>query len=174
MAKRKRMLNVHTHPRAKPASEVTLAQPRHDLWEDREGNARPTPERLAKVSFALRDTEDAGVRHAVAVDDYMLDKLLSERRINPDQHAAGWDYARLAAKNRLVSSGRSCLDFSPVGYDANLPDDPTASQDWRELYLALGVWANAQCRRVCVDGLRPDSYSALWAGLNICVKFFKR
>lgn len=174
MAKRKRRLNVHTHPQAKPASQVTLSQPRLDMWEDREGNARPTPERMTHASFVLRDTEDAGVRCAVALNDHLLDRMLARNTITPDQHSAGWDYARLAALNILGSRGRSCLDFSPIGYDNSIPGDTTAAQDWRELYLSLGVALNAECRRVCVDGLRPDSWPALRAGLDICVKFFKR
>lgn len=162
------------HPVAKPKSEVTLAQPRVDLWDDREGNARPTPQRMTHAAFVLRDTEDAGTRCAVAVDDYLLDKLCAKGLITADQNTAGWDYTRLHAANRLTSSGRSCLDFSPVGYDASLPDDTGKAQEWRELYLSLGVALNAECRRVCVDHHKPSDLALLRAGLDICVKFFKR
>ena len=174
MAKRKRMLNAHTHPRAKPASEVTLAQPRYDLWEDREGNARPTPERMTRAAFVLHDTEDAGVRRAVDPYTHILDQMLRDNLITQDQCDGGFGYAKLAAFNVAGATGRSCLDFSPVGYDANMPDDPGKAQDWRELYLSLGVALNAECLRVCHYGKRPASITALRAGLNICVKFFKR
>lgn len=174
MAKIKRAMKHGVRQVAKPKGAVTLAQPRADLWEDRDGNARPTPERMTHAAFTLHDTEDAGARCAVAIDDYLLDKLCAKGLITADQKSAGWDYARLHASNRLTSSGRSCLDFSPVGYDASLPDDPGKAQEWHELYLCLGVAFNDECRRVCVDHRKPRDLSTLRAALDICVKFFKR
>lgn len=144
-----------------------------NIWEDREGNARPTPERLKRGKFELRDAEDAGARYAVDSEAHRIDQLEALGTIDRDQATAAAQFAELSSRNRLVSQGRSCLDFSPVGYDANIPDDPVSARDWRELYLAMGVAMHGECRRVCVEGHRLTSAKLLRSGLDICVKFFK-
>ncbi len=167
----KRRLRNGTRDYAKPKEAVSLAKV--DTWEDREGNARPTPERLARGVFVLRDAEDAGARFAVDTKAHRIDHLESTGAIDKDQATAAAQFADLSNRNRLVSQGRSCLDFSPVGYDANIPDDAHAARDYRELYLSLGIAMYRECRRVCVEQHKPTSLQLLKSGLDICVRFFK-
>jgi hypothetical protein len=146
-----------------------------DNWDDRDGKARPTPERRAKGDWELRDGEDAGVTVAVDRRASMLDQLGHIGKITANQVQGGHDFAALMQRMQMVPAGRSCLDFSPVGFDA--ADEPTHAelrdaQDRTELYLACGMLTWAELRRVCVDGDAPRSYDRLRAGLDLCVKFW--
>lgn len=145
------------------------------IWEDREGKARPTPERLSKGAFVLRDTEDAGVTVAVDEAATMLDRLGRAGVITPEQVQAGHDLAALLERTRLVSGGRSCCDFSPVGHEGNAEPTHGELRDHREraeLHERCGhaVWADL--RRVCHEGQRPHSPMRLSEGLTICARFW--
>ena len=146
-----------------------------EIWEDRDGKARPTPERRAKGAFRLVTGENAGL--SVAVDDHAttLDRMRGEKLITPEQSQGGHDFAALMERTRLVSAGRSCIDFEPVGHE---PLEEASAQeerderDRRELYLACGMLTWAELRRVCVDGYWPRDVERLRAGLDLCAQFW--
>ncbi len=147
-----------------------------DVWTDREGKARPTPERRMKGAFVLRDTEDAGVTVAVDEGATVLDRLASRGIITRAQCDGGHDFARLMERTRLTAKGRSCLDFSPVGYDSgngNEWQEIRDNQDRDELYLGCGMATWAELRRVCCDDLPPRSLDRLRAGLSLCEAFWR-
>jgi hypothetical protein len=154
-------------PRKTPQSK------RFAIWEDRIDNARPTAQRLQKGVFVLRDTEDAGVRHAVDTAAHPLDVMRQNGTLTEEQATAGFDMANLIAMTRMVSQGRSCLDFSPVGHDGNLSDNAQAGSDRTRLYSDMGQARWAECYRVCAEGRRPSNMAVLRDGLDVCVKFFK-
>lgn len=159
--------------RAKKAQSIAAAA---DVWQDRDGKARPTPERRAKGAFVLRDTEDAGVTCAVDEGATTLDRLNLRGIINRDQCQGGHDFAALMERTRMVSSGRSCLDFSPVGFDSgngNEWQEERDSRDRSELYLACGMLTWAELRRVCCEGQPPRSVERLKAGLDLCARFWQ-
>lgn len=149
---------------------------RADNWEDREGKARPTPERLSKGRFTLQDTDDAGV--TVAVDGAVteLDRLLAAGVINADQCQGGHDFAALMYRTRLVSHGRSCLNFEPVGYEDGTPShqEIVDSRDRTELYLACGSFTWAELRRVACEDRKMTDAVRLKDGLTLCAKFWRR
>jgi len=147
---------------------------RHEIWEDREGKARPTPERRSKGSFVLRDGEDAGLTVAVDERPTMLDHLRAAGVITEDQCQGGMDFAALIARTAMVRTGRSCIDFSPVGH---IEDEPTAQDEWdererKELYLACGVATYRELWRVAVEGQPVRNIPRLRDGLDLCAKFW--
>jgi len=146
------------------------------LWDDREHQARPTKERIGHGVFALEETDAAGVRYAKDRAATMLDRLQLEGRITPEQCQGGQDFAALLERTRLVSKGRSCIDFEVVGHegddDAPSPQELTDNRDREELYLACGMFTWAELRRVCDEGQKPSDMERLRKGLNLCVEFW--
>lgn len=158
------------------AKQQVAAAVAADIWEDRDGKARPTPERKAKGAFVLHETEDAGVTRAVDTAVTMLDQLAVQGRITAEQAHGGHDFAALMERTRLVSAGRSCLDFTPVGHDGDA--DPTHGelrdiQERDELYLACGVAVWSEMRWVCCDHQAPRRLDRLIVGLDLCVRFWR-
>ena len=145
------------------------------IWTDRDGKARPTPERKAKGDFVLRDGDDAGVTVAVDQTVTELDRLRNRGVITPDQAQGGHDFAALLDRTRLTSPGRSCLNFDPVGYDGGDTQSHSAERDAQEraeIYLACGVATFAELRSVCCDMHPPRSLIRLRSGLSLCAKFW--
>ena len=141
-------------------------------WEDRDGKARPTPERQAKGNFVLRDGELAGVTIAVDEAGTILDRLHRGGQITADQCQGGHDFAALLERTRLGSRGRSCLDFTPVGHDGDA--EPThaelrdTNERWR-LHLQCGAVTWREMRRVCSEGEPARDSIRLRDGLDRCV-----
>ena len=160
--------------RKKRRAQQTSIAATADVWVDRDGKARPTPERRAKGMFRLIDGEDAGVTVAVDQCTTMLDWLALRGHITGDQAQAGLMLAGLLDRTRLVGQGRSCLDFSPVGHDGDEVSERQMrdEQDRAEVYLGCGTYTWAELRRVCQDGLRPTDMDRLRTGLDFCAKFW--
>lgn len=148
-----------------------------DNWSDRDGKARPTPERRRHGVWELKDGDRAGDTVAVDRAGSTLDALREAKSISHEECEAGWDFAALMARTRLVSQGRSCLDFTPVGYDGDFEDD-TAKADsaLRAKIFAKcnGPWVWAELRRVCCEGKPVSHLPSLQAGLQVCIKAFSR
>lgn len=146
-----------------------------DIWQDRDGKARPTSERRARGSWVLRDGEDAGVTIAVDEHAHVLDQMASKSIITSDQQQAGHDLAALMERTRLVAGGRSCLDFTPVGHEGDA--EPTHSElrdakERRDLYAKIGAGVWAQLRMVCHEGHWPDRINDLRGGLDVAAKYW--
>ena len=157
--------------KTKPVASIAVAA---DIWTPREGKDRPTEERRSKGVFVLRDTEDAGVTVAVDECATMLDELHSKGIINGDQLQAGVSLAMLLERTRLGGAGRSCLDFSPVGYDDSEPSHQELrdAQERQEIYLGVGMFTFAELRRVCHENQRMRDKQRLTDGLDFCAKYW--
>lgn len=175
-AAKKRVLRLaeKREARAKRKASPAVAA---EIWTDRDGKARPTPERRAKGSFALRDGEDAGV--SVAVDEAVtvLDRLALAGQITEDQRQGGIDLAAVLHRTRLGSQGRSCLDFSPAGHsDDDAPETHQQRRDRQQRAKIFGAcrgpWVWPELYRVCGQDQPVRSIEALRAGLDVCVKVF--
>lgn len=145
-----------------------------DIWSPRDGKDRPTEERRSKGAFVLRDTEDAGVTVAVDEQATMLDALHRKGVIDGDQLQAGVSLAMLFHRTRLGAAGRSCLDFSPVGYDDSEPSHQELrdAQERAEIYLGVGMFTWAELRRVCQEGQRVRDAKRLRDGLDFCAQYW--
>lgn len=161
--------------RQRQADQMSAA--RHaENWQDREGKARPTPERRAKGVFVLRDGDDAGVTVAVDEAVTMLDQLRRNGTITDPQCQAGHDFAAMLNRMQMVSPGRSCLDFTPVGYEGD--HDPTHAElrdkaDRIALFAKCsGPWVWAELRRVCYEHDKPKHMPSLISGLNMCADYW--
>ncbi|MCJ8138592.1 hypothetical protein [Falsirhodobacter halotolerans] len=146
-----------------------------DIWQDREGKARPTDERRARGAWVLRDGEEAGVTVAVDEHAHVLDQMLAKKLITADQCLAGHDFAALMERTRMVSAGRSCLDFTPVGYEGD--NDPTHGElrdasERKVLYAQMGSWVWSEMRMVCHQGFWPDRLDRLREGLDMAAKYW--
>lgn len=162
---------------AKQAQSIAAAA---EIWTPREGKDRPTPERLSKGAFVLRDTEDAGVTHAVDEGATELDRLALRGIITEDQRQAGHDLAQVLHRTRLTSAGRSCIDMTPVGYQSleDSEDDWQAKRDNAQrqaVWLRCkGPWVWPELIRVCRDDEPCRHVPSLRDGLDIAAKVFGR
>ena len=144
-----------------------------DIWQDRDGKARPTAERRARGAWVLRDGEDAGVTVAVDEHAHVLDQLAAKGVIDSDQCQAGHDFAALMERTRLVAGGRSCLNMDPVGHEGNA--EPTHgelrdAEERRDLNKSMGSWVWSEMRMVCHQGFWPDRLDRLREGLTTAAK----
>lgn len=89
-----------------------------EIWEDREGKARPTPQRKLKGVFSLSDGDDAGVSVASDSASCTLDALA----VRGDRDFTAADVAIYMAALKLIraSSNPSVRDsfVDAVGYSA--------------------------------------------------------
>lgn len=149
-----------------------------EIWDDRDGKARPTPQRRLKGVFSLRDAEDAGVSVAVDQASGTIDRLAHVRVITSRQREAGHIFEEVVRGSIGSPAGRSCVDFSPVGYDGDEADDESAQRAqsrWRSLRRMLPPKQRQECMAVCWQGQLPRSIGLLrealtvvgdWAGLE--------
>lgn len=162
---------------ARQAQSIATAA---EIWTDREGKARPTPERLSKGAFVLRDTEDAGVTVAVDEGATELDRLAMRGVITEDQRQAGHDLAQVLHRTRLTSAGRSCINMEPVGYQSleDSEDDWQAKRDNEQrqaVWLRCrGPWVWPELIRVCRDDEPVRDVASLRSGLDVAMKVFGR
>lgn len=148
-----------------------------DNWQPRDGKDRPTPERKAKGKFELIDGEDAGVTIAIDRQATVLDQLQAAGHLTPEQCEAGLDFAALMARTRLVSQGRSCLDFTPVGYEGDIEDEASKADEAARAKIFArcnGPWVWAELRRVCCENRPVSHLASLQDGLDICAKILGR
>lgn len=147
--------------------QLDAAQARAEIWEDRDGKARPTPQRRLKGVFALRDAEDAGVTIAVDSASCAIDRLAAAGTITPRQREAGHGFEAVARGTLGSPAGRSCVDFTPVGHDG---DDDDGSVDARRRWDSLRRMLHPADRRelmaVCWEGAKPVSIDRLRRGLD--------
>lgn len=149
-----------------------------ERWADRDGKARPTPERRAKGAFVLRDGEAEGESFAVDEAATVLDRLAMAGVINEDQRQGGIDLAMVLHRTRLGHQGRSCCDFTPTGYQDDEPETHQQQRDRQQraqVYASCrGPWVWPELYRVCGEDQQPRHIESLRAGLDVCVKVFGR
>lgn len=150
------------------ARRKRIEQERAEIWDDREGKARPTPQRLLKGVFSLRDAEDAGVSVAVDCMSCVIDRLAETGTITARQREAGHIFES-AARGALGSpAGRSCVDFSPVGYDGDDDDEDAAraNKRWSSLRRMIRPDDRREMMAVCWQNAKPQRLEQLRRGLD--------
>ena len=142
---------------------------RVENWEDREGKARPTPQRIRKGVFSLRDGEDVGVTIAVDGASCVIDALATRGVISARQREAGHIFEEVARGAIGSPAGRSCVDFSPVGYDGDNDDEDAirAQKRWNSLRRMMRPQDRQECMAVCWQRAWPSSINRLRSALDI-------
>ncbi len=139
-----------------------------EIWDDRDGKARPTPQRRLKGVFSLRDGDEAGVAVAVDGASCVIDWLAARGAITPRQREAGHGFED-AARGVLGSpAGRSCCDMTPVGHDGDGDDEAAihARRRWDSLRRMLIPADRRELEAVCWSRHRPVSMDRLRRGLD--------
>lgn len=141
---------------------------RLETWVDREGKARPTPQRIRKGVFSLRDAEDAGVTVAVDSASCVIDALAERRVLTARQREAGHIFEDVVRGAMGSPAGRSCVDFSPVGHDGDVEDEDAirAQRRWSSLRRMLRPADRQECMAACWQGQAPRSVERLRAALD--------
>ena len=148
-------------------------------WTDRNGKARPTPERRRRGAFVLQDGDEAGVTVAVDGAATLLDRLRMAKLISDVQCRAGLDLAALFDRTRQGTQMRSCLDFTPVGFDPER--EPTHGElrdiaERAQLHRIIGAAPWALMRAVCLEQRGPRDLRhlrGLRIGLDKVVDFWR-
>lgn len=142
---------------------------RIENWTDREGKARPTPQRIRKGVFSLRDGEDAGVTIAVDAASCVIDALAARQVITARQREAGHIFEEVARGAVGSPAGRSCVDFSPVGYEGDHDDEDTvrAQKRWNSLRRMMRPQDRQECMAVCWQRAQPRSIHILRSALDV-------
>lgn len=150
------------------AKEAAAERERIEIWTDRDGKSRPTPQRRLKGVFRLRDTDDAGVSVAVDAASCVVDQLAALEAITPRQKEAGHEFEAVARGVLGSPAGRSCVDFSPVGHDTDDDDDAAvaAKRRWDSLRRMIRPDDRRELIRVCWEKRRPESMARLRRGLD--------
>lgn len=106
-------------------------------WDERDGESRPTPERIRRGAYVLVDAEDAGVRYAqdLAADPVAAAEM--QGLLEPHHVDAFRQFEALARRMMGSPGQRSCLDFTPVGHDDS-DGDPEAEREWKDVRAYLG------------------------------------
>lgn len=167
-AKRKEAaVQARRHERRAQREQLRIASAA-EIWDDRDGKARPTPQRRLKGVFSLRDGDEAGVSVAVDGASCVIDALAARGDLTPRQREAGHGFED-AARGVLGSpAGRSCCDMTPVGHDGDDEDDAAieAKRRWDSLRRMLRPADRRELEAVCWSRHRPVSMDRLRRGLD--------
>lgn len=139
-----------------------------EIWEDREGKARPTPQRKLKGVFSLRDGDEAGVSVASDSASCTLDALAVRGVISAQQCEAGHIFEDAARGVMGSPAGRSCVDFSPVGHEGGEDEEAAAKakRRWDSLRRIMRPDDRRELLAVCWQGAAPRSMDRLRRGLD--------
>ena len=142
---------------------------RIENWTDREDKRRPTPQRIIKGVFSLRDGDDAGVTIAVDGASCVIDALATKGRITARQREAGHIFEDVVRGAVGSPAGRSCVDFSPVGYEGDHDDEDTirAQKRWNSLRRMMRPQDRQECMAVCWQQQAPRNLNRLTSALNV-------
>lgn len=144
------------------------------IWEERDGNARPTKERASKAGFELIDGEDAGVQYAETDCSDALGAMCAAGLITDLQRDAGRRFEAVKRGGCGSPSTRSCIDMTPVGHEAeeDTEEEVMAQAEWRSLRAHLPMLERKELERVCWAHFPPRSHDRLRSGLDLCVALF--
>ena len=142
-----------------------------------EGKDRPPPERVRRGEYRIADGEDAGGSYAIDLASCPIDAALTsgQLRLGSGNEGVRWEAAKVFETLRRRLSGspsqRSCLDFSPMGFDAS-DGDPEAEADEKELRKALGFRHWRELDAVCYRHEPINSLQILCDGLDRVADFY--
>lgn len=144
------------------------ARAKAEIWDDRDGKARPTEQRRIKGVFRLREGDDAGVSIAVDEASCTVDRLHASGVLTDRQREAGHGFEATARGVLGSPAGRSCCDMTPVGHDGDSDDDGAieARRRWDSLRRMLHPDDRRELVAVCWEGHRPVSLDRLRRGLD--------
>lgn len=119
--------------------------------------------------FSLRDGEDAGVTIAVDAASCVISALAERGAISARQREAGHIFEEVARGAVGSPAGRSCMDFSPVGYEGDLDDEDAirAQKRWNSLRRMMRPQDRQECMAVCWQRVQPSSINRLRSALDI-------
>jgi hypothetical protein len=168
-AKQREVAKVARRKQHKAEREKLNLAAAAQIWDDREGKARPTPQRRRKGVFSLRDGDDAGVSVAVDEASSCIDALAVQRLITARQREAGHVFEEVSRGAIGSPAGRSCVDFTPVGHEGDEDDEDAvrAQARWRSLRRMLSPAHRQECMAVCWQGAQPVSMDRLRAALDV-------
>jgi len=150
-------------------------QRKYENWEPRDGLDRPTPERRKRGHFRLSETRIAGV--TVAIDDCPDNVAYLHRAgvINGRQEEAARRFEEVCRGGIGSVSTRSCIDFSPVGYEGDLEDDEETRQqaEWRELRNHMTPVLRKELEKLCRDHDPYIRIAKIKLGLDQAADFFR-
>ena len=110
-------------------------------WMDREGNRRPTRERQKKSKgWRFADAEDAGTSYAMDETGSPIQAAYAFNQIDARQWDASCLFLEITVRHK-GPTGRSCLNFEPVGHDET-DGDEDAERKYKEVAreLPFVVW----------------------------------
>ena len=157
---------------------MVKAQKKAANYTDRDDQRRPTPERLAKGDFSLvDDPEIAGTQYAMDNAEGMPSAYRIARVIDDRQLDAAKDFERIAVSRLGSPSGRSCLNFDPVGHEAEEDTDReiAAMREWRDLCGMMSMEVLRVLQTVCWqhEAIPEAKHKMLCLGLDITADFYK-
>lgn len=135
-------------------------------WKDREGKARPTPQRRIKGVFRLREGDRAGVAVAVDAVSSPIGALSEAGFLTDRQREAGHIFEEVARGALGSPAGRSCIDFEPVGHDGDDDGNIEATRRWNSLRRMLSPEDRRECENVCWSHAAPSDMRRLRRGLD--------
>lgn len=150
---------------------------KHDLWEPRKEQDRPTPQRRQFGEWEIQRTERNGPKVARDMASTPIDEMAYTGVISQEQAQAGRDFEELyRAARETVTTRDSCTIWEPRGEDSS--DGPVeAAERRRELRKELGGYYEAILRYTCVEHIPPRGpvqIGILREALNVAERFFKR
>lgn len=166
------------------AGKPRKAAKRVNEMQDRPGQARPTPERIAKGSYRVGETSRAGICFAVDEDATPVRAAYRRGKLTKRQVDAAEAYEEHHTFVWGRGGSRDCLDTSPRGGTSHGSDSQQmrcASANRR--LTALMTRMDAKVARVLFDvcvrqeaigDCRPTykRYQHLVLGLDICADFY--
>lgn len=134
--------------------------------EDR--SERPTGERMRRGKWAMPQGMGKHEQPAVDLEADAVGLMYERGFITTHQEQAARTaqqaYADYAAELGL-SSGRSCLDISPVGYDEG-DGNPEAMAAWRSITGKLTYWQKGAVEWTVINGHAPGNLELLRSALD--------
>jgi hypothetical protein len=137
------------------------------LHDPDNGKCRPTPERVKRGKYQVLDGDSAGETYA----QDMAPDVLSRLSVPPKHYDAGRRFEEIAHQIRGGGPGRSCLDFSPVGYDEG-EGNAELEREWKDLRAFLGFVGFQAVDAACYYHEEPANRHVLSAGLSRAAVFW--
>lgn len=167
------------------AGRPRKANRRENEMQDRQGQARPTPERIAKGSYRVGETSRAGIRFVMDEDATPIRAAHRRGKLTRRQVDAAEAYEEHHTSVWGRGGSRDCLDTSPRGGASHESDSQqmrwaSANRRLNALMALMDAKVAKVLFDVCVNqeaigDCRPTykRYQHLVLGLDICADFYK-
>lgn len=125
----------------------------YDPWQDRpdKDRARPTRERLARGSYRLAESKDAGRTYAIDDASTPLRRAYVDGALPVGLVYAGERFEALG-RSQTRRGPRSSLDFTPRGHSEGETEyQARRAIEWRDLWAIIGHERMYILIAVCID-----------------------